>query len=393
MAPTNGHFEEGLETDGHSESYKCTCTVGHETTTVRFQGQTTNGCIVTSPTDDETCSTIQPLYTNVNITSDLQTVDSSTGLDLREINDELNHIADNLNASRIQPQKRTKSTIENGVSKNHIIKRAFELDMLYRRLAKNGVISENESFTKLLIEMVQVIFALEAENYFLFYQDYDGDTKLHILAIFKLETIALTIIDLMSDYSMLDTQNRLFQTPLILSVLLDMPKLARRLMSCGVEIDARDYDGNTALHIACRDRNFKMAELLTTPIKHEEVSKNKSEIPYRRVPQDLSIMNFEGTTCIELAFINKDIRIIDLLLDKGADVNQRCLKSGRTLLYRACLGGDIKIVEYLIRKQCDINMRAYDGSTSFDAARASGQWQIAVMLAERGAESDSDYDG
>lgn len=129
-----------------------------------------------------------------------------------------------------------------------------------------------------------------------------------------------------------------------------------------------------------------------TPIRHEEVTKNKSEIPYRRIPQDLSIRNFEGETCVEIAFKNKDIELFDLLLDNGANVDQRCLKTGRTLLYKACLTGDIDIVKYLIRKTCNINMRAYDGSTPFDAARASGHWQIAAILAERGAESDSDSD-
>ena len=394
MAPTNGSYDTNLETDGCFESVGivrqgtigvCNKSLSPAT---EIHGTTTKGCIVASPTEDD--STFRSVFSNANMNSGVQTVDSSTGLDFTELKFELNNIADKLYEHPKKLKKRAKSTAENAVSRDYNLNRAYNLNKQYRRITKTGRINKDE--IKILTEMVQVIFALEAENEFIFLQDCDGDTKLHLVTIFKLEDIAITIIDSMSDYSVLDIQNRLFQTPLILAVLLDMPRLARRLMSCGVEIDARDYNGNTALHIACRDGNVQMAESLMTPIRHEEVAKNRSEISYRRIPQDLSIMNFEGVTCIELAFISKDIQLMDILLHKGADVDQRCLKSGRTLLYRACLTGDIDIVNNLISKQCNINMCAYDGSTPFDAARASRYWQIAVVLAERGAESDSDED-
>ena len=374
-----------LETDGQSvyveDIHSCI-----------IQGQTTRGSVVTSPSDD--ASFVMHGYSEANLNTEIVTTDSLSRLDLQDLGNVLSklNIEEKLemHSNTCTSQKRFKSTVK--VPENCNLNTAHNLNQKYLSMRIRNVKHVSRDQVEVLNEMVSVIFALEAERDLLFSPDCDGDTKLHLVIIFLLENVAMTIIDSVNDYSMLDMQNKLFQTPLMLAVLLDMPKLARRLMSCGVEIDLRDYTGNTALHIACRKRNTKMAELLMTPIRHEEVTKNKSEIPYRRIPQDLSIRNFEGETCVEIAFKNKDIELFDLLLDNGANVDKRCLKTGRTLLYKACLTGDIDIVKYLIRKTCNINMRAYDGSTPFDAARASGHWQIAAILAERGAESDSDSD-
>lgn len=365
----------------------------------KSQGQTTNGYIVTSPSED-TYSGTTLLDTAVQTTSSVNgsvmvmTKESKTDIENQavipfyfiDLSNELHDIENNINIPI--PQKRSRSNLNH--SRRHILNRAHTLPKQNHEMRKSNHNSPVE--TKILIEMVKIIFALSAEKELLFCQDCDGDTKLHLVIIFGLQDVTMELIDSVTDYSFLDMQNRMFQTPLILAVLLDMPKVARRLMSCGAEIDICDHNGNTPLHIACRDGNIKIAELLLTPITREEVSKNKYEIPYRKIPQDLGIRNFEGETCIEIAFKNKDIQLIDLLLDKGANVDQRCLKTGRTLLYRACLNGYIDIVKRLIGKKCDINLRAYDGSTPFDAARASGHWQIAVILAERGAESDSESD-
>lgn len=338
------------------------------------QGQTARGCVVTSPSDDNNSATLK-----CSRETDSNHGGTETCLSVKTLREELCNIEADMN----RPTKRSKGSQSEEKSAN-----VNKFCMLRRKYLSLPSMEIPE--ISALKEMVTVIFSLTAEQCLLFQPDYEGDTKLHLVIIFDLEDVALTIIDSVKDYELLDIQNQMFQTPLHLAVQRNLPVVARRLICCGAEVDSCDHNGNTPLHIACLNGNIKMAEVLMTPITHEEVRNNKISIPYRKIPQDLNIRNFEGETCMDIAFRNNNRKLIDMLFEKGADVNQRCLKTGRTLLYRACITGFVDLVKYLIQRNCNINARAYDGSTPFDAARACGHWQIAALLAERGAESDSD---
>ena len=374
------------ETDGFTSQSDNIQTDIH---TVGIQGQSSNGCIVTSPSDD--CGTTKKYRCiNTNLRDQNSVTHKHVFIEFNDLREELRIIEESVNID--VPLKRSKRSCKEVKKCN--VNRLHHLQSQCKHIlnAKGSFEHKNPQVTGVLKEMTDVIFRMNAENSLIFSRDFDGDTKLHLVIIYELEEIALTIIDSVIDYSLLDIQNQLHQSPLHLAVLIDRPSVARRLMSCGVEIDLCDHLGNTPLHIACREGNTKMADLLLTPIKYEEVSKNKSGIQYRKIPQDLNIRNFEGETCLDIAFRNENNELLELLIEKGADVDQRCLKTGRTLLYRACAKGNLYLVKYLIVKNCNVNARAYDGSTPFDIARAGKHWQIAAILAQRGAESDSDDD-
>ena len=347
------------------------------------QCQTTNGYVVTAPSD--ACVSITTL-SDINQNLLPCKTYKQHSLEFHELLQELRHIEDN--SSLRVPIKRSKRCVADDDNNLEALRGLTEkIQPLL-----NGH-STMKKVDNLLVQMIKIIFAMKAEQSLIFMQDNDGDTKLHLVIIFDMETVALEMIDSMTDYSLLNIQNQLRQTPLHLAVLLNMLKVVRRLMSCGVEIDASDHTGNTPVHIACRENNTKMAEVLLTPIKREEILGNKCDIMYRQIPQDLNIRNFDGETCLDIAFKNGNYELLEMLLDKGANVDQRCLKTGRTLLYRACSKGDLKLVKNLIEKRhSNVNARAYDGTTPFDSARSSEQWHIAAILAQRGAESDSDLD-
>ncbi|XP_060579521.1 NF-kappa-B inhibitor cactus-like [Ruditapes philippinarum] len=194
----------------------------------------------------------------------------------------------------------------------------------------------------------------------IYLRDKDGDTLLHTAIILRDETLAMMFIGKAPSNTWLSFTNVLFQTPLHLSVLTDQPKVTRRLIVAGAEVDKRDKDGNTALHIACRQGQYKNVQNLLEPVRYHETKQNSYDIPYQTIPQDVSIKNYEGLTCLHLAASHGHLDIVSMLLDKDIDVNLKEGKTGRTILHNACLTCDLNQVKLLLRhRSCNINARTF----------------------------------
>ncbi|WAQ99494.1 CACT-like protein [Mya arenaria] len=222
-------------------------------------------------------------------------------------------------------------------------------------------------------------------------QDNDGDTLLHLVIILQEISLIMDFIKKAASYTLLSTRNKLFQTPLHLAVLTKQQDVVRKLVCAGADVDLRDKDGNTPLHIACRDGLYKIVQNLTEPVRYHETKDNKYEIPYQEIPQDFSIVNYEGLTCLHLAAMYGHNDIIQCLVEKEVDLNLIEGKAGRTILHNACMSGDISLVRDLLRhKSCNINARTYDGHTPFDLARAHNQEEICMVLAAAGARYGDD---
>lgn len=214
----------------------------------------------------------------------------------------------------------------------------------------------------------------------------DGDTLLHTAIIHQNNDLTRLIINEAPSYDLLSLKNLLSQTPLHLAVLTKQPHIARALMVAGAIISMRDKRGNTALHIACQDGSTDIVRTLLEPVRYQETMNNNYDIPYQAIPQDFTIANYEGKTCLHLAALNGHLDIVEILETYGVNLNMKDLKTGRTILHSACLAGDIHLVRRLVKsKACVINARAYDGSTPFDLARIKGDEAICMVLAAAGA--------
>lgn len=238
---------------------------------------------------------------------------------------------------------------------------------------------------------------LESEDNFdastVYTQDKDGDTLLHSVIILQELQLIMLFIQKAASHTWLSFRNNIFQTPLHLAVLTRQVKVVRALMAAGADISVRDKDGNTALHIACRDGLFDIAGNLLEPIRYNEVINNGYKAPYQKIPQDLAVANYEGLSCLHLAAMNDHIEIVELLESKGVDLNIREIKTGRTILHNACLSGNIKLVRQLLKyRSCNINARTYDGLTPFDLARIKNDESICMILAAAGARYGDDED-
>ena len=223
-------------------------------------------------------------------------------------------------------------------------------------------------------------------------KDEDGDTLLHIALIILAPELALYFIDMSPWFTWLNIKNKLSQTALHLAVLTNQVELVRRLVVGGADVESRDKEGNMAIHLACRDNLVNVLRALLQPVRYEEQKRNNYDIPFQAIPQNLDAKNYEGLTCLHIAGVSDHMEIIEMLLECGANVNAKAEKTGRTLLHEAALNGNEKLVKFLISLGpiCNINAKTYDGYTAFDLARSRGRWSIMIELATAGAKYDDE---
>jgi uncharacterized protein len=76
----------------------------------------------------------------------------------------------------------------------------------------------------------------------------------------------------------------------------------------------------------------------------------------------------------------RDIEIVRMLLDAGADPNAKA-QSGSTALHTVAFTGDREVAELLLTHGADPSLRNNDGKTASDVARDRGNEEIANVLA------------
>ncbi|NOR53993.1 MAG: hypothetical protein GQ536_07900 [Candidatus Aminicenantes bacterium] len=110
---------------------------------------------------------------------------------------------------------------------------------------------------------------------------------------------------------------------------------------------------------------------------------------------DVKVTN-EGLTLLHIASIrgndNKAKALTELLIAKGLDVNAKAKGSreneGSTPLHGAAGKGNIKVVEVLIKNGANVNARSqYSGSTPLDVAIQKGHKELADLLRKHGGKS------
>jgi ankyrin repeat protein len=139
-------------------------------------------------------------------------------------------------------------------------------------------------------------------------------------------------------------------TPLHLTVSRGLPEITRILIERHADINARDYYGRTPLHQA------------TTGLNTEASDDN----------------------CFEVARI---------LLEHGAHVDTQDEYYHSTPLHSASFCGSVRLAELLLQHGADVNMRNIDGQTPLHATLDGGYsdyfFDIIQLLLERGADVDT----
>ena len=179
-------------------------------------------------------------------------------------------------------------------------------------------------------------------------------------------------------------------TALHLAVFLGHAETAELLLKNGSDVNAKNDDGATPLDTL--GVPWEMTRLLTGPmgieLEREEVEAGKAKI--RELFGVDDVFDGAGTSAVqnvsEAAFIG-DPEAVKQALVGGADPNMGDPQSGSTLLATAALMGHTKVVALLLEHGADVNVRSKDGGTALHAAAFLGRAETVKLLLEKGADT------
>uniref|UniRef100_A0AAX7TEV1 SAM domain-containing protein n=1 Tax=Astatotilapia calliptera TaxID=8154 RepID=A0AAX7TEV1_ASTCA len=83
-------------------------------------------------------------------------------------------------------------------------------------------------------------------------------------------------------------------------------------------------------------------------------------------PAQVNLSNQEGATPLMMAAVSGQLEVVQLMVEKNADIDKQDGVHGWTALMQATYHGNKDIVKYLLNQGADVNLRAKNGYTAFD---------------------------
>ena len=190
-------------------------------------------------------------------------------------------------------------------------------------------------------------------------RDSEGDTPLHWIFYFPNAPLELVTL-LLGHGANVNEQNKHSEGPLHAACLVGNIPAARVLLDYKADInDDEDVFGRTALHAAVEARKFELVKLLVER------------------GADVNRRDKRGRDCFALAAFEKQVKIIDYLLETWKSQDATTLHvltkdlEGNTPLHLGALAGSEKVVDVLLKSGDTAAMcseRNHDGATPLDSA-------------------------
>ena len=96
-----------------------------------------------------------------------------------------------------------------------------------------------------------------------------------------------------------------------------------------------------------------------------------------------------GMTALHIACSKGHKEIVELLLEKGSDIEAR-EETGRTSLHTASFRGQMGIVEFLLEKGANVNAQTNDGKSVLDWAMLSHNADVVTLISQKGGKCGKD---
>uniref|UniRef100_A0AAR2LF98 SAM domain-containing protein n=1 Tax=Pygocentrus nattereri TaxID=42514 RepID=A0AAR2LF98_PYGNA len=83
-------------------------------------------------------------------------------------------------------------------------------------------------------------------------------------------------------------------------------------------------------------------------------------------PLQVNMANADGASPLMIAAVSGQLEVVQLLVEKSADIDKQDGVHGWTALMQATYHGNKDVVKYLLNQGADVNLRAKNGYTAFD---------------------------
>nr|XP_013008750.1 ankyrin repeat and SAM domain-containing protein 6 [Cavia porcellus] len=172
-------------------------------------------------------------------------------------------------------------------------------------------------------------------------------------------------------------------SPLMLAALAGRLGVAQQLAEKGANPDHLSVLEKTAFEVALDRRHRDLADYLdplTTVRPRTDEEKRRPDIfhalkigDFQLVkeitdedPSHVNLVNGDGATPLMLAAVTGQLPLVQLLVERHADMDKQDSVHGWTALMQATYHGNKEIVKFLLNQGADVTLRAKNGYTAFD---------------------------
>nr|XP_054357440.1 ankyrin repeat and SAM domain-containing protein 6 isoform X4 [Pongo pygmaeus] len=172
-------------------------------------------------------------------------------------------------------------------------------------------------------------------------------------------------------------------SPLMLAALTGRLGVVQQLVEKGANPDHLSVLEKTAFEVAldCKHRDLvDYLDPLTTVRPKTDEEKRRPDIFHAlkmgnfqlvkeiadEDPSHVNLVNGDGATPLMLAAVTGQLALVQLLVERHADVDKQDSVHGWTALMQATYHGNKEIVKYLLNQGADVTLRAKNGYTAFD---------------------------
>lgn len=225
---------------------------------------------------------------------------------------------------------------------------------------------------------------LATHRYLLAVQNNQGDNALHTAVSNKNWDAFNKILKAATNLrpqDLLNMQNYAGETALHLAVRGgDLAMTTRLVSSVGSDVSLSDRGGNTPLHLAAAlppSAGEIMATLLRRPVNGARSALETA----------LQAYNYQGETALHVAVAHRNLSVVRQLVGAGADAHACERRRGANCLHLAAQHKARDIAMFLIQHTTiAVNARMFDGNTALHVAVQGGDAALCRMLLEAGAD-------